>query len=843
MKKFTKNIAKEFKHSFGRFIAIMAIVALGVGFLIGVMQATPDMKRSMDIYYRENSAYDADVKGTLGLTEADISAIGALDEVEKVTPVISTDALVSVGGASSVSGRIIGRSFDDDSLNTLTLEEGRFPASDAPGEAVVERSNKYFEKTDVGDTISIVTYGDYGDVYAVTEFTVVGIVSSPDYYYRDARETTNIGTGVVGCVLYVNPDAYDMSGGVFGGLSALGHEAKYTDCYIALKDSEDYEMLTERYKNFVLDTLPAVESVGTERCASLNGILSAAGLSVRAEWYVLDRAETNVSYISFEMNAEKVEDIAGIFPVFFIVVAALVALTSMTRMVEEDRLQIGTFKALGYSGAKIVSKYLLYCCLASFIGCVAGILIGFSLLPTIFWQAYATLYYLPRLSLLFSPWFAVAVFAVALAGTALVTLLACRASLKEKPAALMQPKAPKPGKRIFLERAGFFWNRLKFKWKATVRNIFRYKRNMILTIVSVMGCTALILTGFGLNDSVQAVTDLQYNKIILYDTTVEYAGEVQQGGALESLLSDHDHLSLYGENGQIVFGSGKNAAYESVDLYLVEDAQQFRAFVDLHERKKSAIINIDNAQPASDGALPVVLAENIAVVYDVEQGDRLTYRSGDTELSVYVYRICENYTGSYVYMPKTAYENAVGTVSDNTFFIKAGVSSDGTEALAEALLGDDSVNSVDFSWSTIETFEGLNSTMGLVIAVLVISAGALAAIVLYNLTNINIDERRREIATLRVLGYKKYEVAGYIYRESAILTIFGALLGLLVGFLLHMFIVSRVNSVMMMFGKTIGWLSYLWAFLLTIAFAAIVYAFMLIKLNRVNMAESLKSNE
>ena len=194
-------------------------------------------------------------------------------------------------------------------------------------------------------------------------------------------------------------------------------------------------------------------------------------------------------------------------------------------------------------------------------------------------------------------------------------------------------------------------------------------------------------------------------------------------------------------------------------------------------------------------------------------------------------------------MPKTAYENAVGTVSDNTFFIKAGVSSDGTEALAEALLGDDSVNSVDFSWSTIETFEGLNSTMGLVIAVLVISAGALAAIVLYNLTNINIDERRREIATLRVLGYKKYEVAGYIYRESAILTIFGALLGLLVGFLLHMFIVSRVNSVMMMFGKTIGWLSYLWAFLLTIAFAAIVYAFMLIKLNRVNMAESLKSNE
>lgn len=885
MRKFNKNIAKEFKTSFGRFIAIMAIIALGVGFLIGVTQATPDMKNTMSKYLIDNHAYDIDVKATYGLTAADIEAITALDAVESVTPVISTDVLLEAGG-HEVVGRLIGieninnygKNVDSSEtsgslLNTLTLIEGEWPSE--AGEVVVARSSNYFEEVAVGDTITLpatieVAQATYADVYAAKTFKVSGIVSSPDYFYNDAREVTTLGSGVIGCVVYGEmSELYDLqkentlfsylnNATVMGMIGAEPLEVLYTDCYVKLKDSENYERFTDGYKNFVLEGAESLEDLGDRQRTAFTDIIDAAeergfgemlasmGLSADGvQWYILDRAGTNVSYVSFDMNVEKVEEIAGIFPVFFIVVAALVALTSMTRMVEEDRMQIGTFKALGYGRGRIMSKYLIYCCLASIIGCVGGILIGFSLLPSIFWRAYGSLYTLPALILAFSPWFALIVFAVALAGTALVTWAACRSSLKEKPSKLMQPKAPKPGKRILLERFGLLWNHLKFKWKATLRNIFRYKKNMLLTIVSVMGCTALILTGFGLNDSVVAVTDIQYGDIFLYDTVIEYNGDLSseaENSALAAYLSDAgegNSLSLYTESGTLILEGKKSSGRENVDLYLVRDSQQFNSFIDLRERKKSAIIDA-----VQGGENSIILPENIAVVYGISAGDTVQYSSGTASAEFTVYAICESYTGTYAYMSEASYRAAFGEVGkDNTLLVKSGIAESDVDAETEKLLADELVTSVEFVYSSLATFAGLESTMGMIIAVLVLCAGALAAIVLYNLTNINIDERRREIATLRVLGYRRYEVAGYIYRESAILTIAGTLLGLGLGVLLHWFIVSRVNSVSMMMGRFIfGW-SYLWAFLLTIAFAVIVYAFMLIKLNRINMAESLKSNE
>ena len=550
------------------------------------------------------------------------------------------------------------------------------------------------------------------------------------------------------------------------------------------------------------------------------------------------------------MNVEKVQDIAGVFPIFFIVVAALVALTSMTRMVEEDRMQIGTFKALGYGKRRIISKYLIYCCLASLIGSVLGSLIGFSLLPSIFWRAYGTQYTLPALRLGFSPWFVLAVLVIVLAGTVIVTWAACYRSLKERPSQLMQPKAPKAGKRILLERVGFLWKPLKFKWKATIRNIFRYKKNMLLTIISVMGCTALILTGFGLNDSICAVSDKQFGDILRYDATVSYTGDLSASGnsaLLDFIGGDGDHLSVYTQNGQLIMGSGENRSSESVDLYVVEDADAFAPFVSLREREKSAIIDIEEVEG-------IVLSENIANVYGIEPGDELRYRSGGETRTVTVGAVCENYTGNNVYISAEEYLQVFAAESlpaHNIIFVKTDVSPDDEEEVRAILEGNtadeiaDAVNvsAVEFVQTTADTFSGLESTMGMIIAVLVISAGALAAIVLYNLTNINIDERRREIATLRVLGYRRAEVAGYIYRESAILTLAGALLGLGLGFLLHLFIIGRVDSVTMMLGRVIAGWSYLWAFLLTVVFAVIVYAFMLIKLNKIDMAESLKSNE
>lgn len=864
MKKFNKNIAKEFKTGFGRFIAIMVIIAIGVGFLIGILQATPDMKNTMDSFLEENKASDITVKGTFGLTQEDVDKLAALDCVESVTPVLSTDSETQADGKEFVV-RLNGLDLSSDYLNTLTLEEGRMPEK-GTNEVVAIRSSNKFEEISVGTEISVDPENStYGDVYAQTTFEVVGIVSSPDYFYVDGRETSSLGTGAVGSILYgYSEDLYDLQkdGSVFSLLGTVSKgevEIAYTDCWLTVTGAEEYRRFDDDYKNYVLEQSTAIESLGAlqsekvqEQVDALRSLAAMMGQEVSladAEWYVLDRAGTNVSYVSFALNCEKVEDIAGIFPVFFIIVAALVALTSMTRMVDEDRMQIGTFKALGYGRGRIMSKYLIYCCLASVIGCLVGILCGFALLPSIFWRAYETLYQLPALSYGFSWVLAIAVFGISLAGTAAVTWGACYNSLKEKPSSLMQPKAPKPGKRILLERVPFIWKPLKFKWKATIRNIFRYKKNMLLTIISVMGCTALILTGFGLNDSVNAVTDIQYGSILRYDTMVEYTGDLAQSEneALNGFLADAgegNYLSVYKESGRLVFGSGKNSSSETVDLYVVENSS-FNDFVSLHNRKTSAIIDVTKSPEDA-----IVLPENIAVVYGIEKGDTVSYsRTGEDPVTVKVYDICENYTGSYVYISASAYNALFGReVSANTILVRSDLDEGARDETVRNILGGNSgdkfeVSSVEFTSTQEETFAGLSSTMGLVIAVLVVSAGALAAIVLYNLTNINIDERRREIATLRVLGYRKAEVAGYIYREGAILTVVGALLGLGLGVLLHMFIVNRVNSVSMMFGASIGGLSFVWSLLLTLAFAAIVYAFMLIKLNKINMAESLKSNE
>ena len=904
MKKFSKNIVKEFKNSFGRFLAIMAIIALGVGFLIGISQATPDMKTSMSDYLKDNAAYDIDVKAAYGLTLADIDKISSATDdsgdevVSAYMPAVTSSITASIDGANETAVNLIGIDFSvvtgdnasGDYLNHLTLEEGSWPS--AADEVVVERANNYFEEAEIGDKIVITdeittANSTYGDIYAQKEFTVVGIVSSPDYYYRDAREVTTVGTGVVSLVMYGNysleevenadggteyvasdDSVYDLSkeNSLFWSLNLDSYDLGsmtipldpirednilYTDLWVQISGSDGYECFYTDYKDYILNNAAYIEEIGNEINAEVNAAIEDSLLSgavpANAGWYVLDRASTNVSYVSFDMNVEKVEDIAGIFPIFFIVVAALVALTSMTRMVEQDRMQIGTLKALGYRESTIMIKYLVYCILACIIGLVVGILLGFSIMPNIFWNAYRTMYFLPSLYLGFSWWLALAVVFGSLAVTIVVTIIACRTTTKEKPSTLMQPKAPKPGKRILLERCTPIWKRIKFKWKATIRNIFRYKKNMILTIVSVMGCTALILTGFGLGDSVAAVTELQYNDIIFYDTVVSFDGDYEYADGdehtLESYidsLGENSYTDVYSESGQLILGDSR----ESADMYLVTNSEQFSNFVSLHSRASGDALDV-----AEDG---IIIPENIATVYDISAGDEVTYRTADgAELKLTVSGVCEYYTGSDVYMNADNFTAAVeaegGTVdvSSNAYLIKYGYGDDedAMNAAAESLLSDPAVTGVEFTYTTLRTFDALNDTMSFVILILVVCAGALAAIVLYNLTNINIDERRKEIATLRVLGYTKWEVAGYIYRESGILTIVGALFGLLVGWLLHMYIVGRVNSVWMMFGKAIAPLSFLWAFLITLGFAIVVYAFMLIKLYKINMAESLKSNE
>lgn len=877
MKKYTKSMWKEFRRGFGRFIAIMAIIALGVGFLIGLMQATPDMKNTMNRYYRDNAMYDINVKGTYGLVEEDIDAIEKVKNedgeiaADQVMGFIQTDVSVTVGADTDVVARINGLdSFTEEigqEIVHLTLEEGRFPA--AADECVVERSNLNFEDIEVGDTVTISdpSAGTYGDVYAQTTFTVVGVVSDPAYYYLNGREVTSVGNGVVGAVMYVLRDAYKTSeateeepiGHLTGGASVFGSiglfdalnmmdvNIVYTDCYITLNGATDYGIFDQGYKDILAESAELYEALAVSPAASnakINEIMEQyasmlGGNVAQASWYVLDTVNTNVSYISFSMNVDKVSDIAAIFPVFFILVAALVAMTSMTRMVEEDRTEIGTLKALGYSNGKIASRYLIYCLAAGIIGGLAGLLCGFALLPSIFWMAYESQYYLPALILGVSPVFTAIVLVCLVALTIAVTVYACWSTLRERPSLLMQQKAPKQGKRVLLERVGFLWKPLKFKYKATLRNIFRYKKNMFMTIISVMGCTALILAGFGIYDSINVVNDVQYTELIRYDMEISYNSASIPAG-LEDFLSDKTYISLYTENMNVIVESEDgSSARESIEVLVSDDRAALDKVVSVRDRKSGE----DLALPANGIALP----ENIAEVYDIKTGEEIALRTSDGRekiLSVVVY---ENYVENRSYMSEGAYLSLFGgeeAPKANVLFVRADLNGVDQDELTRELLSDTAVTGVAFTADEKDVYGGLSQTMGYIIAVLIVSAGALAAIVLYNLTNINIDERQREIATLKVLGYTRAEVAGYVYRESAVLTVAGSLLGLLLGWLLHgFFIVPRIDSVALLLGRTISVWSYFYAFGLTVLFAAIVYAFMLIKLNKVNPAEALKSVE
>ncbi len=839
MKKYTKTIFKEFKTGFGRFIAIMAIIALGVGFMVGLSQATPDMKTSMDEYFSSQNAYDVNVKSVYGLTDDDLDAIAELEYdgetlVESMYAYISSDAPVSIEYESSkqtTSARVRGVNFNtltcESGVNNLTVEDGRLPQNET--ECVVQRENNNFKSIEIGSTITITGEGTLGnDVYTQTAFTVVGIVSSPEYYYLDASEQTTIGTGVIGAVVYVDEAAYDLSANTM--FSMLG--VKYTDVDLVLCGSDKYQVFTDDYDEFVSERSGEFAALGASRCESLNDMLSLmlGENYTRAQWYSLDIVSSNVSYIGFEMNADKVTAIAGIFPVFFIVVAALVALTSMTRMVEEDRLQIGTLKALGYSNARIVNKYIIYCCVASFVGCTVGLLLGFSIFPTVIWEAYRVLYYLPDLVLAFSPVYSLVVLAIALALTIGVTMYASRPMFVEKPSQMMMQKAPKAGKRILLERVPFVWKRLKFKHKAMIRNIFRYKKNMFMTIISVMGCTALIFVGFALSNSISETINLQFIEIQKYDVEVRYDA-VEEGSELESLLNENDYYAIYAEDGNVMFNDSSKSG--SVTLYGVY-SEGINDYIDLRDSD-------GNAVDLTDGG--AAICKNYADEHGVEIGDEVTYRATDgTECAVTITAIAENYFGGYLYVNGGYLAENMGYVSPNACVIKISGEYDAAE-LSETLFSDSNVTGVTFKSDTQAMYSALDEIMGYIIALLVVSAGALAAIVLYNLTNINIDERRKEIATLKVLGYTKAEVAGYIYRESAVLTVVGTLLGLLLGWLLNIYAVSCVSGGVAAFVAVSGVWSFVASIALTFLFAAIVYAFMTIKLNRVNMADSLKSNE
>ena len=556
------------------------------------------------------------------------------------------------------------------------------------------------------------------------------------------------------------------------------------------------------------------------------------------EWYVLDR-QTNPGFVSFHSDVQQVEGIARVFPWFFFLVAALVALTTMTRMVEEERLQIGTLKALGFSKGAIMAKYVLYALAACIGGSLVGLAIGFTFFPIVIWNAYSIIYEFPALVCRFYASYAFLGSFLAVACTLAATLNACWSTLHEVPATLMLPKAPQAGKRILLERVTPVWRRMKFTHKVTARNLFRYKKRFFMTLIGIAGCTALLVTGFGLHDSISDIVYNQFGEIFTYDMTVSLREEGDiDSDAVQAVLGDTeavtDTMLFHQEDGHADTEDGSFAVY----LFVPEEPLQMPQFVHLRQRANGQEITFPEAG--------VVITELVSEQTGADVGDSVTLENADgAAASFQVTGVAENYVENYVYLSAETYEDGFGSQPAFTT-VAAHLADDSEEAraaLSERLLGLSQVSGVQMIADLKATFDDMMTNIDAIVVVLVAAAGMLAFVVLYNLTNINIAERVKEIATLKVLGFYDKEVSAYVYRENVMLSLMGAALGLVLGMLMHQFVIYSVHVDAVMFGRTVKVLSYLASAALTMVFSAFVNLVMNRKLKRISMVESMKAPE
>ena len=553
--------------------------------------------------------------------------------------------------------------------------------------------------------------------------------------------------------------------------------------------------------------------------------------------YILDR-DSHQSFVEYEGCANSIDALAKIFPVFFFAVAALVCLTTMTRMVDEQRINIGTLKGLGYKTSQISKKYILYALIACLTGSILGLAIGFSVFPTVIFFAYGMMYSIENIVYVFSIPIAIGITSLALIIIILSAYMACSKELKETPAILMRPKAPKGGKRILLERVPFIWNRFSFISKVTVRNIFRYKKRFLMTVLGIAGCTALILTGFGIKDSIEMILTGQYGTLFKYDMSLVIQSDMtdKQIYELRKNLSDIDEINKYEffsyENGDIKVNNTK----KEITIVVPENLEKMDKFIHLQDRKTQNPIELNNKG--------IVLTEKIARDLGVKAGDEIELiNSDDKKAKIKVSHITENYISHYAYISPENYiklfekdldfNRLIGILNNPSVKIE--------DKLSKKLFDIETIDGITFNTASKETFHNTIKNLNYVVLIMIISAGALAFVVLYNLTNVNISERIREIATIKVLGFYDKEVSAYIYRENIILTIIGTVVGLGLGTILHKFIMVTVEIQSMMFGRVIDMSSYFIAAVLTIVLSLFVNLAMFYKLRNVKMVESLKS--
>ncbi|MEI8200951.1 MAG: ABC transporter permease [Eubacteriales bacterium] len=847
-----KDLFRAVTGSMGRFLSIFMIVALGCGFFAGIKATGPDMKEAADAYYDSTDLMDLHLISELGFSRENVDKIASTKGVSLVMPSYQTILpTINQGETQNIRVQSISAGEDWAQLNKLAVVSGRLPQNTSEcvidQRAVIKKDYSLGQSFTLEDSTAADAKNTAPSILSEHTLTIVGTVDSSQLISL-SWAASSLGSKEPDYNVFVLPDAFSSD--------------IYTDVYVTAAGSKELASYSDAYTSRVDEVLADLKATGSEQGTirknevieakkseflktsptqeQLTAAQAALG-EVSNNWYYIDRTK-NSGYTEFRDDAARIDAIASVFPFFFFAVAALVSLTTMTRMVDEERTQIGSLKALGYSRRSIAVKYVSYAAMASVLGGLAGLLIGFQLFPRVIYKAYLIMNRLPPIHPPFRMELAWITLLTAVIGTSLAALLAILTSLHATPATLMRPKAPKIGKRVFLEKIHFIWKRMGFIEKITARNLFRYKKRFFMTVIGIAGCTALILTGFGLKDSISGIVEKQYGEIMKYDLQIVFENTVADPKTDKtfSWLSESREIKsitpVSAQTAKVV--SSKKADTLQATLIVPSNIEDFFSYADLRTRVGKEALSFSD-----EG---VILTEKLAYLKNVGVGDTITLQGiDDKNISVTVSGICENYLYHYIYMTPTLYEKLYGGQAPLTAaFAKLSDTSTGAiNDFKDTLMNQSNIAGSIFIPIVKAEFGNIFTSLNYVMLVLILSAFALAMVVLYNLTNININERIREIATIKVLGFYDMEVSTYVFRENAIITILGAGFGLVLGTLLHSFVVQTAEIDMIMFGRDIAPVSFLISFALTLLFSLVVNIVMHFYLKKISMVESLKSTE
>ncbi|MCB6615660.1 FtsX-like permease family protein [Ruminococcus sp. 210702-SL.1.03] len=915
-----KDALREIRRSFGRFMSVFLIIALGCGFFTGIKASCPDMILTASNYFEQSRLMDLRLRSNIGVKSKDIAAVRSAEGVEGACAGYSKEFYYNydqrnvVLKAISINSNVESGGVND--LNVPVLQEGRLPT--AKNECAVEVKIGAPDTFKIGEKITLKAPNSsekVTDTLACDTFEIVGVVISP-LYIGFERDHASIGSGSVNSNIFLPEESFVCD--------------YYTDLYVRLEGMSGYEPFSEEYKKQTekrgaaaekafeesvsqryesmknsaqqkidyaqgeIETLESVLSTDVDSLSALHEKALAAAAELQKKYAQQEKSfqkvliksqlmQTNEKadmlaaligdtdgsvregyseqleqakielaaakeqlenaselkfynqtrfdlsdYEGYRDDAEKINNVSKVFPMFFILIAALVCLTTMTRMVEEQRTVIGVYKALGYGEIHILAKYMIYGALASLTGSCIGAAAGLQIFPRLIIRTYRIMYNIPGAATPFRPAYMLAAACVSVLLTCAAAVYSCRRELRAQPAEIMRPKAPAAGRRVLLERAPAIWNKLSFLMKVTVRNLLRYKKRFFMTVIGVAGCTALIITGFGLKNSVSAIIDKQFGEIFRYS-------------AIVALNTDFDNAYKAVEdcNGVKYSKAAFSMAVEA------DGGDGYSATIIAADGLKDRYVQMKRPDGSDiDPENGVAITQKLADMCDLSEGDSISFTDPDGDrYEAEIGGIMQNYALNYIFMTDAQYEKTFGKKPQDNIALLNTDNSASNESVKSELISDERVLGVTFKDDSVKSFMRSIKSMNAIVLLLIVCAAFLAATVLYNLANINITERMRELATVKVLGFYDGETAAYIYRESVISTAIGIIIGLGLGKLLHYFVVVTVEVEAVMFIRELNAASYIIGALLTAGFACIVNGALYFRLRNIDMAQSLKSIE